>query len=224
MEAVFRDDVSGEKATYEVSETATAAELLQEVCRLFGREELDSALEVDGAVVCTGVVGGVSGGEASVGSLGVHSDSRLVLCRSRDRVLARVAKWKRLHGYFTKDRLPEWAWDDEEVVFAAVVATDQAFDFVSNRLRNSDSFMRAAAARDGRMLCCASAELRAEKRVVMAAVATYGHSLRFASDALKDDREVVLAAIANYRYAILLASKRLRADKELGLAACAPQS
>ena len=79
METVFRDDVSGKEASHEVSETATAGELLQEACRLFGREELDSALEVDGAVVCTGVVGGVSGGEASVGSLGVHSDSSLVL-------------------------------------------------------------------------------------------------------------------------------------------------
>ena len=93
MEAVFRDEVSGKQAAREVSETATAAELLQEACTLFGREELDSALEVDGVVVCTGVVGGVSGGEASVGSLGVHSDSRVVLCRSRDRLLACVADW-----------------------------------------------------------------------------------------------------------------------------------
>ena len=46
MEAVFRDDVSGKEASHEVSETATAGELLQEACTLFGREELDSALEV----------------------------------------------------------------------------------------------------------------------------------------------------------------------------------
>ena len=113
---MIRDDVSGKRVRHEVSETATAGELLQEACRLFGREELDSALEVDGAVVCTGVVGGVSGGEASVGSLGVHSDSSLVLCRSRGRVLAVVAGWGRWNhpeewarrGPVHKDSLPVW--------------------------------------------------------------------------------------------------------------------
>ena len=141
MEAVFRDDVSGKEATHEVSETATAGELLQEACRLFGREVLDSALEVDGAVVCTGVVGGVSGGEASVGSLGVHSGSRLVLCRSRDRVLAVVAEWQSSWFNPGEDSLPEWAWDDEVVALAALEARFITFKFVSARLRNSDSFM-----------------------------------------------------------------------------------
>ena len=55
MEPMIRDDVSGKRVRHEVSEMATAGELLQEACALFGREELDSALEVDGAVVCTGV-------------------------------------------------------------------------------------------------------------------------------------------------------------------------
>ena len=131
METMIRDDVSGKEASHEVSETATAGELLQEACRLFGREELDSALEVDGAVVCTGVVGGVSGGEASVGSLGVHSDSSLVLCRSRDRVLAKVAWWDNGNRvFFHKDSLPVWAWDDEVVALAAVAVVARTVEFV----------------------------------------------------------------------------------------------
>ena len=178
--------MSGKEASHEVSETATAGELLQEACRLFGREELDSALEVDGAVVCTGVVGGVSGGE-SVGSLGVHSGSRLVLCRSRDRVLAVVAG--NFWDHPGEDSLPEWAWDDEVVALAAVAAVcSTAVEFVSERLRNSDSFMRDAVARNGGALEYASVELRADRQLVLAAVANHNKAMTHASEELKADK------------------------------------
>ena len=222
METMIRDDVSGKEATHEVSETATAGELLQEACRLFGREELDSALEVDGAVVCTGVVGGVSGGEASVGSLGVHSDSSLVLCRSRDRVLAVVAGWDNGNSvYIHKDILPVWAWDDEVVALAAVARTVEC---VSERLRSSHSFMLDAVKRNGLALKYASVELRSDKELVLAAVTSKGYSLQFASDNLKADREVVMTAVAKHGYSLEYASDNLKADREVVMTAVANDS
>ena len=227
MEAVFRDEVSGKTVSHEVSETATAAGLLREVCALFGREVLDSALEVDGAVVCTGVVGG---GEASVGSLGVHSESELVLRRSRDRVLAVVVRWAeslrgpagRLVAHPAPPDIPEWAWDDEAVVLAAVAANAASEFFRSGR--TSDSFMRDAMTRNVILLGPARAELQADKDVVMTAVATSGASLAHASKSLKDDKEVVMTAVANDGTSLVYASKRLKADKELVMTAVAKVS
>ena len=231
MEAIIRDDVSGKRVRHEVSETATAGELLQEACTLFGREVLDSALEVDGAVVCTRVVGGVSGGEVSVGSLGVHSDSSLVLCRSRDRVLAVVAGWENFWYHPEEDSLPEWAWDDEVVALAAVAVRSDALKFVSERLRNSDSFMRDAVARNGGVLEYASVELRADRQLVLAAVTKTSCSrndcwakyslVPFVSEALRADKEVVLTAVANSGRSLEFASENLKADKEIVLTAVA---
>ena len=235
MEAVFQDE-SGETATLEVSETATAAGLLREACTLFGREVLDSALEVDGAVVCVGVMyageaGYVSGGEASVGSLGVHSDSRFVLCRSRDRVLALVEGWRgdMQHyvsaGYQKKwIRLPEWVWDDEVVALAAVAAHIVAFKFVSERLRSSDLFMRDVVTRNGRALEHASVKLRADKMLVLTAVAQNGCFLEYASEELKADKQVVLTAVAQQGSSLSYASEELRADKQVVLAAVAQRT
>ena len=230
MEAVFQDE-SGETATLEVSETATAAGLLREACTLFGREVLDSALEVDGAVVCVGVAGNVngyvsgyvSGGEASVGSLGVHSDSRFVLCRSRDRVLAMVED---VSASYQKKwiRLPEWVWDDEIVALAAGAAHIDTFKFVSERLRSSDSFMRDVVTRNGRALEHASVKLRADKMLVLTAVAQNGCFLEYASEELKADKQVVLTAVAQQGSSLSYASEELRADKQVVLAAVAQRT
>ena len=81
MEIMVQDEVSGKRAPYEVAEAATAAELLQDACTLFGRKKLDSALEVDGAVVCAGF----SEGDATGSSLGLHSNSSVVLRHSFER-------------------------------------------------------------------------------------------------------------------------------------------
>ena len=226
MEAVFLDKVSGDEAPHEVSETATAGELLQEACRLFGREVLDSALEVDGAVVCTGVVGGVSGGEVSVGSLGVHSDSRLVLRRSRDRVLAVVAGFENSWFNPGEDSLPEWAWDDEVVALAAVAATAvedscSAFKFVSARLRHIDSFMRDVVPRYSGALRNASVELRADRHLVLAAITGDSGAMEYASNAMKADKEFVLAVVARYGYFLRHVSAELQADKQVVLTAVA---
>ena len=213
---MIRDDVSGKRVRHEVSETATAGELLQEACTRFGREELDSALEVDGAVVCTGVVGGVSGGEASVGSLGVHSDSSLVLCRSRDRVLAEVAGWNCLVE--SEDSLPEWAWDDEVVALAAAAC---GIVFVSERLRSSDSFMRDAVKQNGFALRSASVEFQSDKALVLAAVTSRGCSLKYANETLRADKQVVMTAVANNCWSLKYASETLKADREVVMTAVA---
>ena len=215
MEAMIRDDVSGKRVRHEVAETATAAELLQEACTLFGREVLDFALEVDGVVVCTSA----SGGEASVGSLGVHSDSRLVLCRSRDRVLAMMAEWS---GWdpIQRDSLPLWAWDDEAVALAvADLETAPELEFVSERLRSSRSFMLDAVTRNMHALKYASVELRSDKAFVLAAVASKGYSLQYASESLRADREVVMTAVANRSGSLQYASDSLKADREVVMAA-----
>ena len=251
MEAVFRDKLTGTTVSHEVSETATAAELLHVACALFGREELDSVLEVDGVAVCIGVVGGVSGGDTSIGTLGVHSDSRFVLCRSRDRVLAAVATWdsEDWSTYRTADSLPVWAWNDETVVLEAIAADVDAFQFASERLRTTDSFVRDAVARhslalrygsgelqDDRELVLAAAKqftwpldnllahvsrrLKADKEVVLTAVA-HGHTLLHASETLRSNKNVVLAAVAVNSGALGYASASLQADKEVVLAAVA---
>ena len=195
MEAVFRDEVSGEEVVRPVSERATAAELLQEACALFGRKgELDFALEVDGVVVCTGVDGGVSGGEVSVGSLGVHSDSRLVLCRSRDRVLAVVAEWAE-DGCYPELSLPVWAWADEDVVLAALAFDDDPFYAISQRLTSNDAFVRAAVARNKDVIGYLSVECRADKELMLAVVKQSGALLQFATGGLTADKDVVMAAV-----------------------------
>ena len=90
MEVVCHAELATDPLPYEVSPDATAAQVLRDVCALFGREEdEDTALEVDGVVGC------VSGGgeDVAVGSLGLHADhadSRVVVKRSRERVLALV--------------------------------------------------------------------------------------------------------------------------------------
>ena len=222
MDVVISDEL-GRTKVHEVSEATTAAQWLHEVCTLFGREELDSALEVDGAVVCTGVVGGVSGGEASVGSLGVHAASSVVLRRSRERVLAVVAEWEEASdlGYnlVTPGGLPEWAWDDGAVALAVVAFEDFAVTYASARLQGSDAFLRGAVARHACALRFASDELRGEKQLVMAAVAQYGDALAYASADLREDKEVVLAAVAQGRIPLAQIPEHLRADGDIVRAA-----
>ena len=218
MEVMCQDELSGKRVSHEMSTTeVSAAELLHDVCALFGREELDSALEVDGAVVCTGVVGGVRGGEASVGSLGLHSGSSLVLLRSRDRVLEVVTEW----GFYPSDTLPPWAWDDETVALAAIDCEFASVRRVSERLLESDSFMRNAVSQTCQLLGYASAEVQADREVVLAAVTADGRLLRYASNKLQGDKGVVLAAVAEDASALRHANEQMRATKDVVLAAVA---
>ena len=75
MEVLCRDDLSGATRVLEVT-CETASQLLTEVCELFGREEEDTALEVDGEEVW---VSGWDAAEVAVSSLSLHG---VVLRRS----------------------------------------------------------------------------------------------------------------------------------------------
>ena len=52
MEVMCHAEFATDPLPYEVSPDATAAQVLRDVCALFGREEKDMALEVDGVEVC----------------------------------------------------------------------------------------------------------------------------------------------------------------------------
>eukprot|EP00754_Rhynchopus_humris_P024095 Rhum_TRINITY_DN14864_c1_g1::Rhum_TRINITY_DN14864_c1_g1_i1::g.122610::m.122610 len=228
MEIMVQDEMSGKRAPHEVAEAATAAELLQEVCTLFGRTELDSALEVDGVVVCTGV----SEGDATVSNLGLHSNSSVVLRHSLERERRRALSM--LTGYrcgccaVDLKRIREWMWDDEEIVLAAIAVQRSAFASASARLKSSGSFMRRAVGQFGFLLQFDSADRRADKTVVLAAVAASSEALEHASESLRADKEVVLAAASSEKrifwQTLQYASESLRADKEVVLAFVAKNS
>ena len=55
--------------------------------------------------------------------------------------------------------------------------------------------MLAAVRQDGRALCAASEELKADREIVLAAVRQDGRALCFASEELQADHEIVLAAV-----------------------------
>ena len=171
MEVMCHADLVADPLPYEVSPDATAAQMLHDVCALFGREEdEDTALEVDGVEVC------VSGGgeDVKVGSLGLHADSRVVVRRSRARVLALVAKVEAWSIHCKDDwGLPEWVWDDVIVMLAVVK-------------------------KDGCSLESASAEMKNTPSVVTAATKQHGYALRYASDEMRHTRDVVLEVIGQW--------------------------
>ena len=75
MEVMCHAPWDADPLPYEVAMDATAAQVLRDVCALFGREGEDKALKVDGVVVC--VSGG--GDDIEIGSLGLHANSSIVL-------------------------------------------------------------------------------------------------------------------------------------------------
>eukprot|EP00754_Rhynchopus_humris_P007255 Rhum_TRINITY_DN13386_c2_g1::Rhum_TRINITY_DN13386_c2_g1_i1::g.59692::m.59692 len=160
MEVMCWDELVADPLPLEVSAEATAAQVLRDACALFGREEDDAVLEVDG------VVWAVDSGDESAGSLGLVADSTVVLRRSRARVLAVVKHWNSRTNIFA---FPDWAWDDEVVVLAAV-------------------------SRAGWALECASAALQDNEHVVSAAVEQFRYAIRYASFRLRDDETMALKA------------------------------
>ena len=213
MEVLCVDEISGNELPHEVEETGTAAELLHAVCRLFERDVHCMALEVDGAVIY--VEGDGEG--VSVGSLGVHSESGLVLRCSRQRAMAIVKQWKeqavskavRTYDQLPRDGLPEWAWDDETVALALAGITKwrtSALWHVSDRLKSNREFALAAVREDGSSLMRLAPGMNNDKPIVLAAVREHGRVLSEVSRELRDDEEVVRAAIAQDDVAIYWAS------------------
>ena len=200
MEVLCVDELSGKELPHEVEEGGTAAALLRAVCRLFGRDERDAALVVDGAVVC----GAGDGEDVAVGSLGLHAACGIVLRCSRRRALDIVRQWEEEDTHYSyaatpRDGLPEWAWDDETVALALVGIVKKrpsVMLHVSDRLKADRELAMAVVKEDGCLLRLLPSALRCDKTLVLAAVRGDGNALIFASHDLRDDEEVVRAAIA----------------------------
>eukprot|EP00754_Rhynchopus_humris_P031985 Rhum_TRINITY_DN15373_c1_g3::Rhum_TRINITY_DN15373_c1_g3_i1::g.153063::m.153063 len=151
MEVMCHAELVPDPLPYKVPLVATAAQVLEGVCELFGRDDEDMALEVDGEVM---YVWG-DGEHVGVGSLGLHTNSNVVLKRCRERALALVAEERDF-----VDVVPEWAWDDLIVVCTMVEKRGAVLEFVSATLRNDASVVTRALKKDGWALEFASDALR----------------------------------------------------------------
>ena len=213
MEVMCRDELVTDAVPCSVDPDATAAQVLHDVCVLFGRPEEDAALEVDGVVAC------VSGGgeDVEVGSLGLHADSSVVVRRSRDRV---VALFRAGVDY---DVLPAWVWDDERVMAEAVKCDWRALLWASARIQDAEAVVGEAVKQCGLALVHASERVQGLELVVVAAVTCHGAALEFASEAFQDTESVVAAAVTSDGTALEYASERLQ-DTESVVAEAVKQS
>ena len=225
MEVMCRAEFVPDPLPYEVSPDATAAEVLHDVCALFGRADTDTALEVDGVVVYVSGAGSSAdllsspdlssvvstptggGGDVEVGSLGLHADSSVVVRRSRERVLALVAKVRPI----AKDTWPEWVWADLIVVTAIVKLDGSALRFASTELKNTPSVVIEAVRQYGFVLDFASDEMRNTPSVVIEALKrTCGRALEFAGDEVKNTQSFVLEAVRQTGTALEFASDEMK--------------
>eukprot|EP00754_Rhynchopus_humris_P031940 Rhum_TRINITY_DN15368_c0_g2::Rhum_TRINITY_DN15368_c0_g2_i1::g.152866::m.152866 len=240
MEVMCRSELVAEPLPYVVSPDATVADVLRDVCALFGREEKDAALEVDGVEVCASD----EKEDVEVGSLGLHADSSVVLRLCRKRVLALVQAGTEVEEgelcgdefpSHLRDALPAWVWDDETVmaaaaarsafvlVYASVAMRDSesvvmsavkkqacVFKHASRRLRDTDSIVAEAVSHDGYALKYASIRLKDSESIVTAALETSGQILIYAGEKMQDTESVVLNAVCRDAAALQYASDRLR--------------
>ena len=208
MEVMCHAEFVTDPLPYEVSPDATAAQILRDVCALFGREEEDTALEVDGVVVWT------TADDAGVkaGSLGLHAGSSVVVKRDREKILEMVAEvlpWEKPR-YRDDWGMPEWVWDDLIVMTALVRMCGGYLEFASDELKNTESVVLEAVTEFGLSLQYASDEMKNTQSVVLAAVKEFGFSLEFASDAMQNTQAVVLAAVKRTGCALGYASDAMK--------------
>ena len=209
MEVMCRDELVTDPLPLEVSADATAAEVLRDACALFGRAEMDTALEVGG------VVWEADSGDVSAGSLGLEADSTVVLRRDRARVLAIATRWRGL----SPRELPAWAWNDEVVVLAAVSHCGWSLHYASAALRDNEHVAGAAVWDDPTAVVHVSTRLRADEAFMLNAVRRSGYALEYASAALRDNETVVTAAVEEHAYTLQYASDRLRGNEPIVLKA-----
>ena len=215
MEVLCRAEWAADPLPYEVAPNATAGRLLHDVCALFGREEEDAALEVDGVVAYVW-----GGDDVEAGSLGLHADSSVVVKRSRERVLEKIAKTDSCHLYFKPDwAMPEWVWDDLITMTALVKNDGRTLAFASERLKNTPSVVLEAIKRNGGALQHASSEMRNTPHVVLESIKKDAFSLAHASDVMKNTADIVLQAVKENGYYLNFASDELKDTAALVLAA-----
>ena len=180
MEITCRDGLSGVSEVVEVS-SETASQLLTQVCALFGWEEEDAALEVDGEVVW---VGGRLAPEVPLSSLSLGD---VVLRRSLERVLSMARDWEH-------DEMPAWAWEERSVVMEAIRTTWCAISQASDKLRSDRAVVFEACKESGHALRFAGEALRNDREFVLQVVREDEYALNFVSDALRRDPEIVREA------------------------------
>ena len=93
------------------------------------------------------------------------------------------------------------------------------YSFKDDLLNEIDEFddkeiLLAAVSLDGKILRCASEELRNDREIVLKAVSIEGAALYFASEELRNDREIVFAAISNDIRALKYAGNNFKNDKD----------
>eukprot|EP00754_Rhynchopus_humris_P025382 Rhum_TRINITY_DN14943_c12_g3::Rhum_TRINITY_DN14943_c12_g3_i3::g.127423::m.127423 len=210
MEVMCRDELVTDALPLEVSVDATAAEVLRDACALFGREEEDMALEVDG------VVWEADRRYVSAGSLGLQADSTVVLQRDRARVLAIADRWC---SAMYRLSLPDWAWDDALVVHRVVRQAGNALRHASGDVQDNETVVDTAVSRNGYALQFASPRLRGDEAIVLKAVAQNADAIQYASAALRDSERVVGAAVAQNGRVLEGASARLQGNEAVVLQA-----
>lgn len=107
-------------------------------------------------------------------------------------------------------------YSDKKMALDAVKSYASAIKFIPESFYSDKDIIKAAvAAKQGRYLELASADLKNDKEIVKIAVSKGGESLQFASEKMRDDKDVVKAAIGQNIYAFELASDRLKADRDV---------
>lgn len=134
--------------------------------------------------------------------------------------LPEQAEWLRIASEEWSDLLaaPAGAWEDLEVVLAAVEQCGWALQHASADLKANRQVVLSAVRQNGLALQHASGELRADPEVVLAAVAHCGKALEYAADELRSDKAFILQAVrCNWRS--LEHAHLFRGDREVVLAA-----
>eukprot|EP00754_Rhynchopus_humris_P027258 Rhum_TRINITY_DN15076_c4_g3::Rhum_TRINITY_DN15076_c4_g3_i5::g.136759::m.136759 len=182
MEVLCEDSLTGASEYLEVS-SGTVSQLLTQVCKLFGSQEEETELEVDGKVVWAA---GSDCLDVEVRSLAL---SKVVLRRSAS-LLKRMAGDKRRHG-----ELPAWVWEYRVIVSAAVAQDGLALRKASLALRNDCDVVLEAVKKDGLALEYAGEVPRNDCNVVLQAVKQCGLALEYAGEVPRNDCNVVLQAV-----------------------------
>eukprot|EP00754_Rhynchopus_humris_P033605 Rhum_TRINITY_DN15473_c3_g2::Rhum_TRINITY_DN15473_c3_g2_i4::g.158362::m.158362 len=206
-----RDDLRGDTEVLELRGDETASQLLTRVCELFGREEEDTALEMDGEVVW---VSGWDAADVAVSSLSLHD---VVLRRSLERVLL-------LAQHQSRPDLPAWAWKERSVVLEAVKADagKRSLLLAHQDLLDDREFMFAALAIRASVLELASPRLRDDREFALAACIANNVGLLNVSSRLRDDEDFVREVVKHHPESLFFASERLR--QMLGVRRASPLS
>eukprot|EP00930_Biecheleria_cincta_P044542 TRINITY_DN30649_c0_g1_i1.p1 TRINITY_DN30649_c0_g1~~TRINITY_DN30649_c0_g1_i1.p1 ORF type:complete len:987 (+),score=235.41 TRINITY_DN30649_c0_g1_i1:32-2992(+) len=127
------------------------------------------------------------------------------------------AEWLRLAEEDWAELLeqPSAAWEDRQVVLAAVRRGGWALQYASEELCADREVVMSAVKQNGLSLQFACHELAADPDVVLAAIAQCGRALQFAADELKNDLSFVLSAVQVNGHALKYVSPDFQKNPEV---------